>query len=43
VIKIKVGHPFMDELLVRFSGVCRPGLPAAGPVQPSPTPVEQPK
>jgi hypothetical protein len=43
VIKIKVGHPFMDELLVRFSGVCRPGLPAAGPVQPAPTPVEQPK
>jgi len=29
VIRIKVGHPFMDELLVRFSGVCRPGLPPA--------------
>lgn len=29
VIRIKVGHPYMDELLVRFSGVCRPGLPPA--------------
>lgn len=28
VIRVKVAHPFMDELLVRFSGVCRPGLPA---------------
>jgi hypothetical protein len=26
-LKVKVGHPHMDELLVRFSGVCRPGLP----------------
>ena len=23
VLKLKVGHPYMDELLVRFSGVCR--------------------
>lgn len=38
VIKIKVGHPFMDELLVRFSGVCRPGLPPAGPVPQAPAP-----
>jgi len=30
VLKLKIGHPFMDELLVRFSGVCRPTLPAPG-------------
>lgn len=27
VLKIKVGHPHMPELELRFSGVCRPGLP----------------
>lgn len=27
VLRVKVGHPYMDELQVRFSGVCRPGLP----------------
>jgi hypothetical protein len=46
VAKIKVGHPWMDELSIRFSGVCRPGLPttagqagtrpAAQPVPPAP-------
>lgn len=36
VIRIKVGHPFMDELLVRFSGVCRPGLPPATGGAPAP-------
>ncbi len=28
VLKIQVGHPFMAELQVRFSGVCRPAIPA---------------
>jgi hypothetical protein len=27
VLRIKVGHPYMDEIQIRFSGVCRPGLP----------------
>jgi len=36
VIRIKVGHPYMEELLVRFSGVCRPGLPPAGGGTPAP-------
>jgi hypothetical protein len=27
VVRLKVGHPYMDEIQVRFSGVCRPGLP----------------
>jgi hypothetical protein len=40
VIRIKVAHPFMEELLVRFSGVCRPGLPATTP---TPTPAQAPK
>jgi hypothetical protein len=26
-IKVQVGHPHLQELHVRFSGVCRPGLP----------------
>ena len=26
ILKVSVGHPGMDELTVRFSGVCRPGL-----------------
>ncbi len=30
LLKIKVGHPFMEELTVRFSGVCRPALPSTG-------------
>jgi len=29
VLRLKVGHPFMDEVQIRFSGVCRPGLPQA--------------
>lgn len=32
VLRVKVGHPFMEELQVRFSGVCRPSLPAATPL-----------
>jgi hypothetical protein len=36
VLKVKVGHPFMEELQVRFSGVCRPGLPAAAAPPPQP-------
>jgi hypothetical protein len=27
ILKIAVGHPWMKELTVRFSGVCRPGVP----------------
>jgi len=27
ILKVQVGHPWMDELTVRFSGVCRPGIP----------------
>lgn len=27
VLRLKVNHPSMEELQVRFSGVCRPGLP----------------
>ena len=30
VVKLALGHESMPELLVRFSGVCRPGLPAPG-------------
>ena len=26
ILKLAVGHPSMEELSVRFSGVCRPGL-----------------
>lgn len=31
ILKLAVGHPSMKELTVRFSGVCRPGSPAAAP------------
>ncbi len=31
ILKLAVGHPSMEELTVRFSGVCRPGTPAAAP------------
>ena len=31
VLKLKIGHPFMEELQVRFSGVCRPQIPATAP------------
>lgn len=27
LLRIQVGHPGMEEVQVRFSGVCRPGLP----------------
>ncbi len=27
LVKLDVGHPLKEELLVRFSGVCRPGIP----------------
>jgi len=42
VLRLKVGHPYMDEIQVRFSGVCRTGLPpqTAQP-QPQATPVQQ--
>ncbi|MSR61080.1 MAG: DUF1573 domain-containing protein [Planctomycetes bacterium] len=39
VLRLKVGHPFMDELQLRFSGVCRPGLP----IQSTSTPQTPPK
>ena len=26
LLKLSVGHPWMDELAIRFSGVCRPGI-----------------
>jgi len=31
VFRVKVSHPYLDELQVRFSGVCRPGLPQQQP------------
>lgn len=34
VLRLKVGHPYMDEVQVRFSGVCRPALPQATVPQP---------
>lgn len=30
MLKVDVGHPHKKELLIRFSGVCRPGLPDSG-------------
>lgn len=30
ILKIGVEHPWMKELSVRFSGVCRPGVPRTG-------------
>jgi hypothetical protein len=33
LLRLKVGHPYMDEVQVRFSGVCRPGLPQASAQQ----------
>jgi hypothetical protein len=38
-IKVQVGHPHMQELLVRFSGVCRVGLPT--PTQPAQQPPQK--
>ena len=35
VLRLKVGHPFMDEVQVRFSGVCRPALPQANVQKPA--------
>jgi hypothetical protein len=40
VLRVKVGHPHMDELQIRFSGVCRPPLP--GPSGATPTPAGDP-
>jgi hypothetical protein len=34
VLRLKVGHPYMDEVQVRFSGVCRPAVPQATTPQP---------
>jgi hypothetical protein len=52
MLRVRVGHPHMEELQVRFSGVCRPGLPVASaqpvvlgtgqPAQPA-QPAGQPK
>lgn len=39
VITITVGHPHKNEVQIRFSGVCRQGLPAAP--TPPPQPVQQ--
>lgn len=41
VLRLKVGHPFMDELQIRFSGVCRPSVPPV--VQPTGQPTGQQK
>jgi len=30
MLKLEIGHPSKKELLVRFSGVCRPGIPPQG-------------
>lgn len=38
VLRVKVGHPFMEELQVRFSGVCRPGLPVVPTQKPAQSP-----
>src|SRR5262245_5348823 len=35
VLRLKVGHPYMDEVQIRFSGVCRPALPQATVPQPT--------
>lgn len=44
-IRIKVGHPYMEEVPIRFSAVCRPGLPTATPAvgQPQAKPAGQQK
>lgn len=33
-LRVKVGHPYMDEVMIRFSAVCRPGLPPVSPPAP---------
>jgi hypothetical protein len=49
VLRLQLGHPHMQELQVRFSGVCRPALPTVGGQggqvggQPVSQPVAQPK
>jgi hypothetical protein len=30
-LRVKVGHPNMEEVAIRFSAVCRPGLPPVAP------------
>ena len=35
VFKLKVGHPHLDEVVLRFSGVCRPGVPVTNPTNPT--------
>jgi hypothetical protein len=30
-LRLKVGHPFLSEIPIRFSAVCRPGLPTSTP------------